>query len=613
MNGACFENLEPRLLLDADLALSVGQFPADGVYSPGDALAVTITITNAGDVNTGDLDYPVPWLRPRPVLSLDQTYQDTDVRLGIFDDNPALAPSEAVTRTLAGVIPADTPAGNYYFGVDVETLQTWRREPLESNLANNAAFTATAGIAIQTDLAIDCTAYASGTFGIGDVIATSIAMSVPGAAGISANTPVTIEARLSPDQVWGNTGDVVIYSQQVTGGMAAGGGTASAINLTVPAGIDPGSYYLGWRINTTNSIPETDGGPATGANNTWWSDAADIFAVTSAVGVNGTANDIQYDATGDLHFAWFERSAGYLKYAVQDAGAGNWGPTTVVDAGSDEVGQYVSMAVDSAGNPGLAYYDAHNADLKYAHYNGAGWDIETVQTQNRTGLYPSLAYNGADQPVIAYYKSTGGYLMMAANSGAAWAIEVVDGLTEDVGRYPSLALSPVTGRWGIAYEDTTFGQFKYAEQNAAGGWDLAVYDAATINGGGYTSLAFDAGGNPAVSYYDAHVADLKFARRSAGGVWSAESVALRRSQGLYTSLFFGAGGEANIAFYNKTTDNLVLATENIGGWGFRTLVTGAGREAKIAINPLQPLGAPGGLTATWFMASVGDLGVGTVI
>jgi len=326
-------------------------------------------------------------------------------------------------------------------------------------------------------------------------------------------------------------------------------------------------------------------------------------------GTDGTANDILYDAAGNLHFAWFDRIEGNLKYAWRDVSTGEWSAPIAVDASSSEVGRYVSMAIDSNGYVGLAYYDAYNANLKYAHYNGSSWDVETVQSSGKTGLYPSLAFDADDTASIAYYKSTGGYLMFATQSGPGWSLTALDGQVDDIGRFPSLAMNPGTGRWSVAYEDTTGGTFKYAEQTGGGGWTVSTFDSATINGGGYISLAFDGSNEACVSYYDAYNADLKFARRS-GGNWTAETVASKNSQGLYTSLFFNADGDVQIAYWHKTADNLVLASRSGDGWTFDVLVAGAGREAQIAMRP-----GFGGtrFTASWYSMYDPRLGFGNVI
>jgi len=205
-------------------------------------------------------------------------------------------------------------------------------------------------------------------------------------------------------------------------------------------------------------------------------------------GTNGSSNGIAYDASGRLYLAYYDEVAKNLKFAVRDA-AGVWGSITTVDSGL-MAGQFVSLALDSLGHAGIAYYDANNADLKYAHFNGSSWDVQTVDAQFTTGYYPSLQYGAGDAPVISYYSKTSGDLRFAAWTGSAWALSTIDS-AGDVGRYSSLAYNPASGRWAVAYEDTGHGIFKYAEQGKSG-WAVATVDAATKIGGGYISLAFSA-------------------------------------------------------------------------------------------------------------------------
>jgi hypothetical protein len=298
-------------------------------------------------------------------------------------------------------------------------------------------------------------------------------------------------------------------------------------------------------------------------------------------GQDGAYNSVLYDSNNKLDFVWFDAAHGVLKFAQRDS-AKVWGTTQVIDSGVS-VGSYASMSLDSQGRPGVAYYDAHQADLKYAHFNGNSWDVQTVESTKTTGYYPSLKYDSADHPVIAYYYKTSGDLKMATGGSGGWSITTIDS-KGDVGRYASLALNPASGRWAIAYEATSAGAFRYAEQTKRG-WTVKTVDTPG-KGGGYVSLAFDASSNPAFSYYDAKNADLKFARFN-GSVWSTKVIAGKRSQGLYTNLFFdtGDGGKPVIYYFNKSTDSL-MAARNSGGstWDFETLASGGGRFNHVTLN-----------------------------
>jgi hypothetical protein len=317
----------------------------------------------------------------------------------------------------------------------------------------------------------------------------------------------------------------------------------------------------------------------------------------AVVGTSGTFNDVKYDAGGNLHFVWYDASDKTLKYSVRDT-AGAWAAVTTID-GAPDVGNFVSLALDSAGKPAVAYYDATNADLKYAKFNGSSWDTQTVESTKKVGYYPSLQFTKSDQPVIAYYYKTGGDLKVATNTGSAWQITTVDS-NDDVGRYPSLAINPATGAWAVAYEATGLGAFKYAQKNGPSTWSTTVVDK-NGSGGGFVSLAFDPTNLPAFSYYDASNGDLKLARYN-GTAWSKTAVASKNNTGMYTNLFF-AGATPVIYYYNKTADTLNRVTVSGGAFSAQTLITAGGREDRVART------VDGAETYSYFDSATGDLKV----
>ena len=78
-----------------------------------------------------------------------------------------------------------------------------------------------------------------------------------------------VEARLSTDQVWGNSDDVLIYSNVNTGGLQA---TISKETYAfVPSSTPTGGYYLGMMIDPDNAYGESNE-----SDNLWWSANADI-------------------------------------------------------------------------------------------------------------------------------------------------------------------------------------------------------------------------------------------------------------------------------------------------------------------------------------------------
>ena len=293
------------------------------------------------------------------------------------------------------------------------------------------------------------------------------------------------------------------------------------------------------------------------------------------VGVDGRENAIKFDDDGVLNYAWYNAADAKLRFATRNTN-GTWSSVRVVDGGTD-VGHFVSMAIKSTGKAAMAYYDAHNADLKYAEWNGSAWGVQTVDSNRSTGMYPSLAFDASDNPIITYYYRTSGDLRLATNGGAGWAISTIDG-TQDSGRYSSFAFSN-SGQWSVAYENTTTGQFKYASLGSSR-WGVQTVDARTRIGGGFISLAYDATNRPAMSYYDAHNADLKFARFN-GSSWVTDTVASSLSQGLYTNLVMD-GNSADILYYNKSTDAVFRATGTVDNWDVGAVVDDGGRHVYYA-------------------------------
>jgi hypothetical protein len=321
---------------------------------------------------------------------------------------------------------------------------------------------------------------------------------------------------------------------------------------------------------------------------------------------NASVNDTVYDATARrLYIVFYDTQSKSLK----SIGLRNYQPgdpielvaPVTIDA-TEGAGQYLSTALGADGVLHVAYYDPKNGDLKYAHSNPAGgWSTTTVDSKNTVGLYPSIALDRQNRPAISYYSKSGGNLKVAALRGSTWKSFVVDA-RGDAGRYSSLALDlderhTVGGvPFGFAYLESTTGHFRYADvffQNAPGDaigglttrW--AEVDSTTPQGGGYISLAFN-GVNPAFSYYDAANADLKYAERSAGGIWSTTAVAANNSQGLYSDLSFTFDtDQPAIVYYNKSADRTVLAYRKPDQvWNFETLVTGGGRNLSAADGPV---------------------------
>ncbi len=75
----------------------------------------------------------------------------------------------------------------------------------------------------------------------------------------------------------------------------------------------------------------------------------------------------------------------------------------------------------------------------------------------------------------------------------------------------------------------------------------------------YTSIALDSSNQPHISYYDATIADLRFAQK-VSGQWVNQAVDVTGKVGRYTSLVLDSSGVPLIAYYDETNGDLKLAS-----------------------------------------------------
>lgn len=304
-------------------------------------------------------------------------------------------------------------------------------------------------------------------------------------------------------------------------------------------------------------------------------EARQLLAADFTLGV-GRFSDSAYTSDGILCVVWYDPAEGNLKFSLRDTD-GTWEAPSIIDDTAD-VGQYPSLAIDHNGQPAVTYYDASNADLKGAMFNGSTWDIATIDSVGRVGMYSSLAFDASNNAIVTYYDRSHGDLKLAHFNGDTWDFSVIDS-AGDAGRYSSLVQSPTTGRWAVAYEENTQGLFEYAGQTKSGTWSKTVVDD-TQAGGGYVSLAFNSTGSPAFSYYDSFGANLKYANYGAKG-WVTQTVAAKGTVGLYSNLLLPTAGPS-IYYFNKTLNQVVRASSATGAtWTFSTVKLGGGADMSV--------------------------------
>lgn len=262
----------------------------------------------------------------------------------------------------------------------------------------------------------------------------------------------------------------------------------------------------GWGIETPLGVGEADGMISMGLGP---DDSVHLSYIDRA---NGFVNYARESDSGWSVIA-IEKShvEGYTSLAIDPGGlpqvayvGGNgvvrharWNGTawTMETVDRDVVtARYPSLAVDSSGVPSVAYYA--NGMLRHARWNGFRWSVETVDAE-ASAQFVTLVLDSANLPQIAYRDSAQQELRFASWDGVAWATEVID-TVGDVGWDARLALDR-EGIPHVSYYDVSLGRLKHAAKSG-GSWQAQVVDVAYL-AGWYSNLALDRSSRPHISYF----------------------------------------------------------------------------------------------------------------
>ena len=150
-------------------------------------------------------------------------------------------------------------------------------------------------------------------------------------------------------------------------------------------------------------------------NDTWQKESVD------AGGIIYSRRALTFDSSSRSHLAYtLSDGDGGVVYAQRD-GTG-WITATVSTSGA-----HTSLALDSQGNPWIAYTEINSLGaydgVVLTYWTGASWGSETVDAN---GSMPIIAMTDGDIPYLAYNIGDRGNPWFAQKSGGTWSRQVID-------------------------------------------------------------------------------------------------------------------------------------------------------------------------------------------
>jgi hypothetical protein len=262
--------------------------------------------------------------------------------------------------------------------------------------------------------------------------------------------------------------------------------------------------------------------------------------LSSADGELGYSLSLVLGAAGRPHIS-YEGFFGELMYAHHDGAAWQF---EMVDSDT-QVAYGPSLVLDSAGYPHIAYFESLYAS-KYAYYNGASWQFEIVDVEEGTAFRSlSLVLDAADWPHIAYYEkspydySPSDSLRYAYYDGTGWQIEIVESVIGDKSQHAASLVLDAAGHPHISYIDPINGDLKYAYYDGLG-WHIEVINEEYVTG---ASLQLDSAGRPHILFDDDWDTGLVHAYYD--GAWVTEVV---DPAGIEPSLVIDAADHLHVAY-----------------------------------------------------------------
>jgi hypothetical protein len=246
---------------------------------------------------------------------------------------------------------------------------------------------------------------------------------------------------------------------------------------------------------------------------------------------------------------------------------------------AERFGPAHSMVLDAAGKVHIAVEGPLTGGIWYITNATGSWTTTQVTTQ--VDVEPSISLAGGFVYIAFVRQDPGTFqpksLWTVTNATGPW---VATKRHTGKDHNPSLVVSG--GTYSLAFwTKGAGGGLKYLT-NAGGPWSLSTIDVTCCAVGG-PSLRLTAGGLARVAYPDGSTSSgtgLNLAKRSAGGVWSVDTVDFHSSQ--WPRLVINGDAKLVVVYLRKGVGTYVAA-QSAGTWGQSLVGTGYLYPPDIAV------------------------------
>ncbi|MFH1150881.1 MAG: hypothetical protein V1748_10460 [Actinomycetota bacterium] len=284
---------------------------------------------------------------------------------------------------------------------------------------------------------------------------------------------------------------------------------------------------------------------------------------------------------------------------------GSWPTPQKVSTGTSTTNQEPQIALDSAGNPNVAWYGNNGVtnQIYFAENAGSGWTPQFVSTGTSTdNRDPQIALDTYGNPNVVWCGHDGStyQIYYAENTGSGWTPQLVSTGTSTANIDPQIALD-TAGNPNVVWEgsDVTTSQTYYAE-NTGSGWTPELVSTGASTSNGKPQIALDTAGNPNVVWRGTIGTYQVYYAENTGGGWTPDLV----STGTSTSNFnpqiaLDTAGNPNVVWFGNdgSTNQSYYAENTGGGWTPQKVSTGT---TTLNSNPQIALDAAGNPNVVWY-------------